>query len=266
MLIYGMNAVMEAMRAGRARSLRVAIAERCRDRLQRCWNEAARHGVRGAARDRATRSIAKRATACTRAWSPTSTRAAPGRPRDAHRDAGPAAAARRARRGRGSAERRRDPADGGCRRARPAWCGRRGGRRRSTARRPRPRPARCITCPIADVVNIARAVEELKEAGVWTVGLDADAEMPYYEWDLTLPTALVVGAEGHGLRRLVRERCDGVASIPMRGHVGSLNVSAAAAIVLYEAVSGSGGAGAGGRPASLGALRPSALRRRIRTF
>ncbi|MCC7127172.1 MAG: 23S rRNA (guanosine(2251)-2'-O)-methyltransferase RlmB, partial [Acidobacteria bacterium] len=61
---------------------------------------------------------------------------------------------------------------------------------------------------IADVVNIARAVEELKAAGVWTIGLDADAEMAYHQWDLTLPTALVLGAEGHGLRRLVRERCD----------------------------------------------------------
>ena len=88
---------------------------------------------------------------------------------------------------------------------------------------------------IADVVNIARSVEELKTAGVWTIGLDADAELAYHQWDLTLPTALVFGAEGHGLRRLVRERCDGLARIPMRGHVGSLNVSAAAAIVLYEA-------------------------------
>ena len=90
--------------------------------------------------------------------------------------------------------------------------------------------------PIADVVNIARSLEDLKKAGVWTVGLDADAKMAYYEWDLTLPTAIVVGAEGHGLRRLVRERCDQVVSIPMLGHVGSLNVSVAAAIVLYEAV------------------------------
>lgn len=89
--------------------------------------------------------------------------------------------------------------------------------------------------PIADVVNIARAVEDLKAAGVWTIGLDADAELAYHQWDLTLPTALVLGAEGHGLRRLVRERCDGLARIPMRGQVGSLNVSAAAAVVLYEA-------------------------------
>lgn len=90
--------------------------------------------------------------------------------------------------------------------------------------------------PVADVVNIARTVDELKAAGVWTIGLDADAELSYHQWDLTLPTALVLGAEGHGLRRLVRERCDGLARIPMQGHVGSLNVSAAAAIVLFEAV------------------------------
>lgn len=89
---------------------------------------------------------------------------------------------------------------------------------------------------IAEVVNVARALGELKTAGVWVVGLDAAGERPYYELDLTLPTALVVGAEGHGLRRLVRERCDLVAAIPMAGHVSSLNVSAAAAIVLFEAV------------------------------
>jgi 23S rRNA (guanosine2251-2'-O)-methyltransferase len=90
--------------------------------------------------------------------------------------------------------------------------------------------------PIADVVNIARAIDELKEHGVWSVGLDAKAETPYYSLDLTVPIALVVGAEGHGLRRLVREQCDLVAAIPMAGHVSSLNVSAATAIVLFEAV------------------------------
>lgn len=89
---------------------------------------------------------------------------------------------------------------------------------------------------VAEVVNIARAVEELKEAGVWTVGLDDDAETTYYDLDLTVPTAIVLGAEGHGLRRLVRERCDFVAAIPMAGQVSSVNVSAAAAIVLFEAV------------------------------
>ena len=89
---------------------------------------------------------------------------------------------------------------------------------------------------IAEVVNIARAVEALKEAGVWTVGLAGDASKRYDEMDLTLPTAVVIGAEGTGLRRLVRERCDWTASIPMRGHVESLNASVAAGIVLYEAV------------------------------
>ncbi len=89
---------------------------------------------------------------------------------------------------------------------------------------------------VAEVVNIARAVEELKEAGVWTVGLAGDAPKSYDELDLTLPTALVVGAEGEGLRRLVRDRCDLLASIPMRGHVDSLNVSVATSIVLFEAL------------------------------
>jgi 23S rRNA (guanosine2251-2'-O)-methyltransferase len=89
---------------------------------------------------------------------------------------------------------------------------------------------------VADVVNIARALEELKERGVWTVGLAGDATKRYDEIDLTLPTAVVVGAEGAGLRRLVRERCDWLASIPMRGHVESLNVSVATGIVLFEGV------------------------------
>jgi 23S rRNA (guanosine2251-2'-O)-methyltransferase len=89
---------------------------------------------------------------------------------------------------------------------------------------------------IADVVNIARALEELKTCGVWTVGLASDVKKQYDEIDLTLPTAVVVGAEGTGLRRLVRERCDWVASIPMCGHVQSLNVSVATGIVLFEAL------------------------------
>jgi 23S rRNA (guanosine2251-2'-O)-methyltransferase len=90
--------------------------------------------------------------------------------------------------------------------------------------------------PVAEVVNIARALEDLKALGVWTVGLDAEAKLQYDEVDLTLPTAIVVGAEGSGLRRLVRERCDQLAAIPMRGRLGSLNVSVAAAILLFEAV------------------------------
>jgi 23S rRNA (guanosine2251-2'-O)-methyltransferase len=92
------------------------------------------------------------------------------------------------------------------------------------------------TVRIATVVNIARAVEELKEANVWTVGLAGDAGEPYDAADLTLPTAIVLGAEGSGLRRLVRERCDRLVSLPMAGTVESLNVSVAAGVVLFEAV------------------------------
>ena len=89
---------------------------------------------------------------------------------------------------------------------------------------------------IAEVVNIARAVEELKESGVWTVGLAGEASTTYDTIDFTLPSAIVVGAEGAGLRRLVRERCDFLTSIPMLGQVGSLNVSVAAGVALFEAV------------------------------
>jgi 23S rRNA (guanosine2251-2'-O)-methyltransferase len=89
---------------------------------------------------------------------------------------------------------------------------------------------------IAEVVNIARSIEILKDAGVWTVGLTGDAPKLYSDIDLTLPTALVVGAEGDGLRRLVRERCDWLVSIPMQGHVQSLNVSVATGVALFEAV------------------------------
>jgi 23S rRNA (guanosine2251-2'-O)-methyltransferase len=89
---------------------------------------------------------------------------------------------------------------------------------------------------IATEVNIARAVESLKDAGVWTVGLAGEAPETYDQVDLTVPTALVLGAEGIGLRRLVRERCDRLVSIPMRGTVDSLNVSVAAGVVLFDAV------------------------------
>jgi 23S rRNA (guanosine2251-2'-O)-methyltransferase len=89
---------------------------------------------------------------------------------------------------------------------------------------------------IAEVVNIARAIDELKALGVWTVGLTGDAPTRYDEVDLTTAAALVFGAEGTGLRRLVREKCDYLASIPMLGHVSSLNVSVAAGVALFEAV------------------------------
>ena len=89
---------------------------------------------------------------------------------------------------------------------------------------------------VAEVVNIARAIEELKDLGVWSVGLAGEATQSYDEVDFTGPTALVMGAEGPGLRRLVREKCDFLVSIPMAGHVGSLNVSVAAGVALFEAV------------------------------
>jgi 23S rRNA (guanosine2251-2'-O)-methyltransferase len=89
---------------------------------------------------------------------------------------------------------------------------------------------------IAEVVNIARAIEALKALGVWTVGLAGDAPASYDQVDMTVPTALVVGAEGTGLRRLVRESCDFLVAIPMRGHVDSLNVSVAAGVALFEAL------------------------------
>jgi len=88
---------------------------------------------------------------------------------------------------------------------------------------------------IATEVNIARAIEELKELGVWSVGLAGSASEPYDAVDFTLPTAVVLGAEGTGLRRLVQERCDRLVSIPMHGAVESLNVSVAAGVVLFEA-------------------------------
>ena len=89
---------------------------------------------------------------------------------------------------------------------------------------------------IATVVNIARAIEELQEQQVWTIGLAGDAADDYTAVDWTLPSAIVLGAEGTGLRRLVRDRCDRLVRIPMLGAVGSLNVSVAAGVVLYEAV------------------------------
>ena len=89
---------------------------------------------------------------------------------------------------------------------------------------------------IATVVNISRALEELKDAGVWTVGLDGRATERYDQVDYSIPTAFVFGAEGSGLRRLVGEHCDRLVKIPMHGEAESLNVSVAAGIALFEAV------------------------------
>jgi 23S rRNA (guanosine2251-2'-O)-methyltransferase len=88
--------------------------------------------------------------------------------------------------------------------------------------------------PIARVTNISRALEELKSREVWTVGLDERAPQAYDKLDYKMHCALVVGAEGKGLHELVRKRCDFLVSIPMLGKVPSLNVSVAAAVVMYE--------------------------------
>jgi len=90
--------------------------------------------------------------------------------------------------------------------------------------------------PVARVTNLVRAMEELKEAGYWLVGLDERAEKSYTEADFTIPTALVLGGEGKGLHELTRKRCDFLVSIPTTGPVRSLNVSVAAGVVLFEAI------------------------------
>jgi 23S rRNA (guanosine2251-2'-O)-methyltransferase len=90
--------------------------------------------------------------------------------------------------------------------------------------------------PIAKVTNIARSVEELKENNVWTVGLDERGAQTYDSLDYKMDCALVLGGEGKGLHDLVKRKCDFLVSIPMLGKVPSLNVSVAAAVVLYEIV------------------------------
>jgi len=89
--------------------------------------------------------------------------------------------------------------------------------------------------PVAKVTNISRAVEEIKEHNIWTVGLDQRGSQSYDQVDYNMDCALMLGAEGHGLHEHVREKCDYVVSIPMMGKVASLNVSVAAAVVMYEA-------------------------------
>lgn len=92
------------------------------------------------------------------------------------------------------------------------------------------------TVPLVPVVNLARTLRELKERGVWLVGTDDAADKTLYETDLKGPLALVMGSEGEGMRRLTRECCDQLVSIPMAGAVESLNVSVAAGVALFEAV------------------------------
>ncbi|MGB7184942.1 MAG: 23S rRNA (guanosine(2251)-2'-O)-methyltransferase RlmB [Burkholderiaceae bacterium] len=90
--------------------------------------------------------------------------------------------------------------------------------------------------PYVMVTNLSRAMDALNEAGIWTVGTSDDAPTSLYEAEIPESVAWVLGAEGRGLRRLTRERCDLLVNIPMRGVVDSLNVSVAAGVVLYESV------------------------------
>jgi 23S rRNA (guanosine2251-2'-O)-methyltransferase len=231
-IIYGINPVLEAIKAKRARE--IWVAQRADDRLQRLLEEAAHHSVRvrfvtrdeldHAAKRGAHQGVVAEVERRTEATLEDLADSTNGPPLivvlDEVEDPQNVGAILRSVDASGASgvvrqTRRAAPLDGAAAKA----------------------SAGAVNhVPVADVVNIARSLEDLKKAGIWTVGLDAGAKMAYYEWDLTLPTAIVVGAEGHGLRRLVKERCDQVVGIPMLGHVGSLNVSVATAVVLYEAI------------------------------
>jgi 23S rRNA (guanosine2251-2'-O)-methyltransferase len=116
---------------------------------------------------------------------------------------------------------------------------------------------------IARVVNLVRALEELKRRNIWVIGLDERGSCDYDQFDLTGDCVLVLGREGAGLHDLVRRTCDHLLRIPMAGGVSSLNVSAAGAVVLYEAFRQRRGAahgpaigGAGARPPATAASKP----------
>jgi len=87
---------------------------------------------------------------------------------------------------------------------------------------------------VCRVVNLARTMEELKSRGLWLAGAEAESDGLWYEFDYTVPVGIVLGSEGKGLRPLVRKACDRILSIPLRGKVNSLNVSAAAAVFFFE--------------------------------
>ncbi len=87
---------------------------------------------------------------------------------------------------------------------------------------------------VAQVPNLVRAVQELKEVGFWVAGIDMDGDRPYWDLDMKGPTALVLGGEDRGIGQLLKEHCDFLIRLPMRGQVNSLNAAAAGSIVLYE--------------------------------
>jgi 23S rRNA (guanosine2251-2'-O)-methyltransferase len=88
---------------------------------------------------------------------------------------------------------------------------------------------------VARETNLRRALDKIKETGVWAYAAEGGAAPAYTDLDLSGPVAFVLGSEGRGVRRLVREGCDGTVSIPMHGAVSSLNISVAAAVLLFEA-------------------------------
>ncbi|HEV7746056.1 MAG TPA: 23S rRNA (guanosine(2251)-2'-O)-methyltransferase RlmB [Pyrinomonadaceae bacterium] len=89
---------------------------------------------------------------------------------------------------------------------------------------------------VARVTNLVQLMEQLKQRNIWVIGAAADGTSDYTDWDWTVPSALFLGGEGSGLHRLVRERCDALVRIPLRGRIESLNVSVAAGVILYEAL------------------------------
>ena len=90
--------------------------------------------------------------------------------------------------------------------------------------------------PVARVTNIASTLERLKEEGIWILGAEAEAETSFFQQDMTMDLAMVIGSEGRGIRPLVLSKCDLTVSIPMRGQIPSLNASVAAGILLYEVI------------------------------
>ena len=96
--------------------------------------------------------------------------------------------------------------------------------------------------PVARVANLVQTMEKLKEAGLWIAGADVGAKESFYETNLSGPLAIVIGNEGQGLSRLVKERCDFILSLPMAGKINSLNASVATGVILYEVVRQRGGA------------------------
>ncbi len=90
--------------------------------------------------------------------------------------------------------------------------------------------------PVVKVPNLSQNIDKLKRNGFWIIGADMDGEKDYYDEELTGKIALVVGSEGSGIGRLIKEKCDFLVRIPMKGKVGSLNASVAASILMYEAV------------------------------